>query len=110
MLSTERDYVRDLQSIILGYQHKIRHLLTDGERSVIFGNINDIHALHCELLAGLEDCIEVMANLARQEPACMPGTIRLHAKGPRLHGKSHTERHCMKLAADSSADAFGYAS
>lgn len=59
VLSTERDYVRDVQSVILGYQMKIKHLLTNHERDVLFGNINALHALHCEFLAKLEDCIEI---------------------------------------------------
>eukprot|EP00045_Choanoeca_perplexa_P015588 m.197968 g.197968 ORF g.197968 m.197968 type:complete len:1636 (-) comp17033_c0_seq4:73-4980(-) len=54
MVKTEEDYVRDLDSIIQGYLLKFKDTLSTEDVEVIFGNIQDLHQLHCDFLDKLQ--------------------------------------------------------
>uniref|UniRef100_UPI00358FC81D pleckstrin homology domain-containing family G member 1-like n=1 Tax=Myxine glutinosa TaxID=7769 RepID=UPI00358FC81D len=61
VLQTERMYVRDLRSIVEDYVGCIIDSpelpLEPEEVSIIFGNVEDIYALHSELVQELESCL-----------------------------------------------------
>lgn len=50
MLTTERDYIRDLKAVISGYLCKCSPILNTEDLETIFCNLEEIYDLHVELL------------------------------------------------------------
>eukprot|EP00041_Stephanoeca_diplocostata_P032789 m.1061289 g.1061289 ORF g.1061289 m.1061289 type:complete len:1415 (+) comp24211_c0_seq1:247-4491(+) len=63
LVHTERDYCKDLASIIDGYQKQLQGKLTERESEMIFGNISELQDFHNELSARVSAYVDMCPHM-----------------------------------------------